>query len=232
MRRSRELADALQRMLDAADAKGAAGNADEWTMWQQAATDYWLLLHPELQHLRRAKPHVERTIERMTELAEHLSHAMDGIPDVWRFAKLSDEKIEHLARVGWFHELLKGLYEPFWAALEHKPNERDEIELMVRFLEADVYCHRSGYMKSDVIRAIRRSPVLLETVRSRLQDVVIHVVDGPDRREFRDYIRLAKKVDDEELRMRISARIGVDSEVVARHARWMLDGLTSRVDAG
>lgn len=121
---------------------------------------------------------------------------------------------------------MKGLYEPFWAALERKPNDLSEIELMVRFLEADVYCHRSGYMKSDVIRAIRRAPVLPNAIRKRLHRVVLDVIDRPDRREFSDYIRLAKKVADKGLHAQISARIDADSEIVARHARWMLDGLT------
>jgi hypothetical protein len=231
MFRSRDVDEARERMLDAYVAKNAVGNAhDEWTVWQQAATDYWLLLHPEFQHLRRRDPPADLTIERMGELAEHIERAMDGIPSNWRLQKASEEKIEHVARVGWYHELLRGIYEPFWVALEHKPNNAAEIELMVRFLEADVYCHRSGYMKSDVIRAIRRTPELSDAIRNRLQQVVIDVIDRPDRREFRDYIRLAKKVEDEALRAEIRARSGAESEVVARHARWMLEGLATEAN--
>jgi hypothetical protein len=214
-------------MLDADDAKKISQDHGEWTTWQQAATDYWLLLHPELRHLRRTDQVVDLTVEHMKELAEHLSHAMDGIPSRWRLEKPSEIKIERLARVGWFHELLKGLYDPIRAAIEAAPRDPDGMELLVRFLEADVYCHRSGYMKSDVIRAIRRSPEIPEPFRVRLQRVVVHLVDGPDRREFRDYIRLAKKADDEMLRDEIRGRANAESEIVARHVRWMLDGLAS-----
>lgn len=227
---SAEVARALQRMLDADDAKKVSQDHGQWTTWQCAATDYWLLLHPELRHLRRSDPPVELTIERMQELAEHLNHAMDGIPSNWRLQKPSEAKIEHLARVGWYHELLKALYEPMWVALEGPPGDPERLERLVQFLEADVYCHRSGYMKSDAIRAIRRIPTIAEPVRSRLQRVVIRLIDGPDRREFRDYIRLAKKVDDHALREQIRTRANSEFEIVARHARWMLEELSSSRD--
>src|SRR3954471_20128502 len=125
MQRSPEAALALRRMLDADDAKKISQDHGEWTTCQHAATNYWLLVHPELGHLRRSDPLVDLTVERMHELAANLSHAKDGIPSNWRLQKPSEAKVEHLARVGWFHELLKGLYEPMWAALAAPPGDRE-----------------------------------------------------------------------------------------------------------
>jgi hypothetical protein len=220
----RELA--LRRMLDADDAKNDAGNAnDPWAVWQRAATDYWLLVHPELRRLRRRDGAVLPTVSEMRERADHINRAMDGIPDNWRLRPPSADKIEHLARVGWYHELMAGLYDPIASALPKVGDDPSAIEVLTRFLEADVYCHRSGYTKSDVIRALAKATPSDAKTRRRLQGVVVAVVDGPDRREFRDYVRLARAVDDATMQTRLRGRLHAGAPVVARHARWILEGL-------
>ena len=81
-------------------------------------------------------------------------------------------------------------------------------------------------MKVDVIRVLCRTE-LSAPARERLRRVVLAVVDGRDRREFRAYVRLACVVDSpvlrDELRSRLAAR-----ELVRRHARWVLEGLGER----
>lgn len=224
---ARELA--LRRMLESDDAKNAADNENApWAVWQRAATDYWLLVHPELRRLRRGNGATLPTAGEMRERADHINRAMDGIPDNWRLRPPSADKVEHLARVGWYHELMAGLYDPITSALLKVGEDRSAVEVLTRFLEADVYCHRSGYTKSDVIRALTRAAPFDAETRRRLQRVVVAAVEGPDRREFRDYIRLARAVNDETLQTRLRERLDVDVRMVARHARWILEGLGSR----
>ncbi len=213
-------------MLEADDAKNDAGNAnEEWVAWQAAATAYWLLLHPALRRFRRDDGTTVPTVAGMRERADLINHAMDGIPETWRLMPPSAAKVEHLARVGWYHELMAGLYDPIASALQRVDLDRAAVETLVRFLEADVYCHRSGYMKSDVIRALTRATIIDRETRQRLRVVVVAAVDGRDRREFRDYVRLARFVDDENLRTVLRARLLAESPLVARHARWVLEGL-------
>jgi hypothetical protein len=102
------------------------------------------------------------------------------------------------------------------------------VETLVRFLEADVYCHRSGYQKADAIRFLTRARLSVESER-RLRDVVLAVVDDFDRREFRSYIRLARRVDDESLRAALRRRAFSDHRRTSRHARWVLKGLGERL---
>jgi hypothetical protein len=70
---------------------------------------------------------------------------MTDVPTTWRLARPSLAKAEHLARVGWFHELYAALYGPIEHAVKHvEGGDAAAVETLVRFLEADVYCHRSG----------------------------------------------------------------------------------------
>ena len=214
----------LQRMLDADDAKDRTNRYEDWTAWQRAATDYWVLRHPDLARYRRGEPTRSPSVAEMREKAELLSRAMDGVPDTWRLAPPSAEKAEHLARVGWFHELYAALYEPISSAIKRTADNRNAVETLVRFLESDVYCFRSGYMKADVIRALGRADLDDRTIR-RLRAVVLDVVDSYDRREYRAYVRLACRVDGDGLREALRERLTSSSTRVARHARWVLEGL-------
>jgi hypothetical protein len=101
------------------------------------------------------------------------------------------------------------------------------VETLVRFLEADVYCDRSGYMKADVIRILTRAD-LDEATLVRLRTVVLAAVEGFDRREFRSYIRLARRVDSDALRQELASRLGSATARTSRHAKWMLAGIDQR----
>jgi hypothetical protein len=120
---------------------------------------------------------------------------------------------------------MAGLYEPIEHAIDRlRRGDTSGIETLVRFVEADVYCHRSGYAKADAIRFLTRVP-LAGRVVARLRWVVLDTVDGPDRREFRAYVRLARRVDSDDFRRELRALLGSSNPTTARHARWMLDGL-------
>lgn len=212
-------------MLDADDVKNDSARREDWDEWQRAATEYWLLLHPELSWFRRGNPGRTPSIEEFRERGEALWAARDSVPSGWRLAPPSLEKAEHLARIGWFHELLAAVYGPVDHAIERiRQGDDSGVETLVRFLEADVYCHRSGYVKADAIRFVTRAS-LSEAVMKRLRGVVLEVVDSHDRREFRSYIRLARPVDSDGLRQELRDRLDSDNPRTVRHAQWMLDGL-------
>jgi hypothetical protein len=216
-------------MLEAEHALEAKrSNDDLWAVWQRAATDYWVLLHPELARFRAGDPHSTPTIGEMRERAKLVAHAMDGIPETWRLAADSPIRNEQSARVGWLHELMGGLYGPITDAMARlHDGDLSGVETLVRFLEADVYCDRSGYMKADVIRILTRAD-LDEATLARLRTVALAAVDGFDRREFRSYIRLARRVDSDALRQELASRLGSATARTSRHAKWMLAGIDQR----
>jgi hypothetical protein len=98
------------------------------------------------------------------------------------------------------------------------------LETAVNFLDADPWFQRSGYIKAELIRHISRIEIP-QAITERLRAVVLAIVDRRDRREFRQYCRLARKVDSPELREELSLRLQDDDPAVRRRARWALDAL-------
>lgn len=96
------------------------------------------------------------------------------------------------------------------------------LKSVLTFLELDPWGRGAGYLKEDLIKLVTR--VELGTrAAERLRQVVLNVVDGRDRREFRRYCALARKVYDPELRDELLKRLGNEEPVVRRHAGWVLD---------
>lgn len=95
------------------------------------------------------------------------------------------------------------------------------LETAVRFLEADPWFFHSGFVKAELIRSLKRLEIPPAAVE-RLRRVVLNVVDRCDRREFRHYCRLARKVDSPDLRRDLALRIQSDDPDVARRARWAM----------
>jgi len=98
---------------------------------------------------------------------------------------------------------------------------------MVDFLAADPYFFRSGYLKAEVIRAIRKVQIP-PAQADRLRRVALDVLDAGDRREFRHYCRLARKVCSPELEAEIQGRCDTGPRDVRRRAGWMLYAIRQR----
>jgi hypothetical protein len=130
-----------------------------------------------------------------------------------------------------FHQALGVLYpDDFWAALERLRNgDASAAEPAIAFLEVDPWCFRSGYAKETILRALKRVDVTPRQAK-RLRAVVLRAVDSGDRREFRGYCQLARRLDDHELRARLLDRLRSPDAGTARRALWMLDAL--RVELG
>ncbi len=126
---------------------------------------------------------------------------------------------------------LEAAYPPgFWQvheALKKGRAKRRSIETAIEFLEADPWFNGSGYVKEDLIRFVKRLPLDPEQ-SARLRQVVLNVVDGRDRREFRHYCRLALWVFDSDLLQELETRSASPDEGIRRRATWMLEMLTNR----
>jgi hypothetical protein len=68
------------------------------------------------------------------------------------------------------------------------------IETAVRFLEADPWFHRSGYVKEELLRRLKHAALSPEQAR-RLSDLVIRSLTGGAGRVFRYYKNLAPRLD-------------------------------------
>jgi hypothetical protein len=100
------------------------------------------------------------------------------------------------------------------------------IDSAVTFLEVDPLFHRSGYIKADLLRHLKRAQ-LSEDQKSRLRGVVIARVQGQDSREFRHYARIAVAIEDASLRSALQLSHESTDPMEARHAKWLLEALDS-----
>jgi hypothetical protein len=91
----------------------------------------------------------------------------------------------------------------------------------ILFLEADPWFFRSGYLKQKVLRALKGAALEPEEA-ARLKGVFLLVVDSRERREFREYCRLAAKVPIAGLRDELTKRLESSDEGVRRRATEML----------
>lgn len=98
------------------------------------------------------------------------------------------------------------------------------VEDAIRFLEADPYFFRSGYLKADLLRYLARVP-LAEQQEARIREVVLARVNGPTRREFRRYCRMARRLSTPELVARLRTVAESEPGTAARHARWVLQAI-------
>jgi two-component SAPR family response regulator len=104
------------------------------------------------------------------------------------------------------------------------------IETAIHFLKADVYEHRSGYLKEYIWRYLLRVP-LTERQAERLLQVARKYLQRRMTREFRSMCRLANRIADKEFResIRALADSASDKEVSAR-AKLLSAYLTSLSD--
>jgi hypothetical protein len=98
------------------------------------------------------------------------------------------------------------------------------IGAAVDFLESDPHFHRSGYIKADILRYLKRAD-LDERQRDRLRRVVLDRVRGPDTREFRRYCRIATVLDSGWFRRSLMDQLENPDPVTKRHAEWVLIAL-------
>jgi hypothetical protein len=196
--------------------------------WDNAAADYYVALHPDESKWRKSGS--EQGIPSIDEIRQRAAvadRANKGIPKNGRLDPDPDRHDEWSAQLGWFHETQRAVFTDDFLAAYAALRESDPSGLgyCIRFLEADPWCFRSGYMKSQLIGAISRFD-LDEAMRSRLAVVVLAVVDDPrPRREIRRYGTLAHAAMSPDLRTGLEQRAMAADPQVRFNARQVLDRL-------
>lgn len=133
-----------------------------------------------------------------------------------------------------FDMALEAAYPPqFWEDYENLRSGTDlnALETAIEFLEADPYFFRSGYVKENLLRRVRRYTLAPEHIY-RLQSVVLNVVDKHFCREFREYCKLARKVDSADFRLQLDSRTRDTDKSVQTRAQWVLDWLAKSGSKG
>lgn len=148
------------------------------------------------------------------------------VDDLLKAAVVSGDRELHSLAAEVFHKAVTAAYPPgFWEDFYRlRDGDPAGLERAVRFLEADPWFFRSGYVKADLLRFIKRTD-LSPAYRRRLRRVLLAAVSHRDRREFRYYCRLARTLDDPELRQALAQRLTDSDAGVRRRARWMLEAL-------
>jgi hypothetical protein len=136
----------------------------------------------------------------------------------------------------------RALYTPeFLAALESlRLGDVAAAEWATVFLEADPRCFRAGYVSERILRYLARmASNLPAAVKTRLANVILAAVDDtwrpepwgpnpwrpdstPQRREFKWFCRLARKLDAPELTRQLAERLHSRDPAVAERARLAL----------
>ncbi|MCA9805302.1 MAG: hypothetical protein KC777_25205 [Cyanobacteria bacterium HKST-UBA02] len=122
-----------------------------------------------------------------------------------------------------FHQSIREAFpDGFWESLEALSKEDiSGLETAIKFLEDDPYFFRSGYIKADILKYVRRVRLSASDAK-RLRRVVIAAIKVGDRREFRWYCKLARRVESPAFRNDIEQLLHHDDEGVRRRARWVL----------
>jgi hypothetical protein len=182
-------------------------------------------VHGRLRELSTKPPQFDQV--RMAERAESarlLLHDAARLPE--RRKEKSDDHETWRKCIDLFNRCLSEAFPAgFWNDFERlKKGDTSGLETAIRFLEADPWFFRSGYLKADLIRFICRCPLTAEQA-DRLRDVVLNAIELRDRREFRQFANLGRVVQSEEFREEVSKRLLHEDEAVRRRARWVLDSL-------
>ena len=131
-----------------------------------------------------------------------------------------------IASIERFNAALAVAYpENFWSDLDDlRAGNLRHIETALSFLEADPLFFRSGYTKTEVLRAIKRLP-LTPGHEIRLRRVILHLITTRGGREFRQYCHLARRLDGAGFRESSAALLVSEDPAIARRAQWVLSAV-------
>jgi hypothetical protein len=132
------------------------------------------------------------------------------------------ETARYKAAVEEFWSAHGALYRDVWQARRQvEQGDPAGCEMLIAFLEADVWAYRSGYEKQVTARQLKQVN-LSEDHRRRLRTVLLKVVDAGTRWEFRENCRLARVVADGDFRAALEERTGSTDEGVRWRSHEML----------
>jgi hypothetical protein len=158
---------------------------------------------------------------RLRELDDTINRELPKRNDEWRRACAGFHRsFDSSAFPGGLERHLKAL----------KMGDAYAVELAVTFLEVDAMFHRSGYIKEEIIRRLKKAELSPKQVK-RLGNTIVRVVDDRDCREFRRFCQLARQVGTAELVRELRSRAEGANADVSRRAKWVLDAMDVRPEA-
>jgi hypothetical protein len=157
-----------------------------------------------------------------TNLANQAHRILTGTFDVFynRNRKLPEDRVAWLNAVEVFDKAVQEAYSAV-SLTQLKEGSPAGLEVAVAFLEADPWFFSSGYAKAELIRLINRFKLSIH-LKKRLQKVVLAAIEIGDRREFRSYCRLAKKIYSPNFRYQLLQLQENPSIDVQRRSHWVL----------
>lgn len=134
--------------------------------------------------------------------------------------------VRWLAAIERFEKALHKAYpEHFWTHLDDlRAGNTRYVETALSFLEADPIFFRSGYIKVDVLRALKRLP-MTQNDQTRLRTIVLDRIKSRGGREFRHYCHLARSIDGAGFRTSVETLAASSNPAIARRARWALEAM-------
>jgi hypothetical protein len=120
-----------------------------------------------------------------------------------------------------FRSAVEAFYAPYEEVLAGvRAGRRDAIEEATRFLVADPWCFRSGYLKAELMHALANTP-LPSHVHEPLREVVLHRIVDRQPRLLRYATQLAASLWDQELEAKV-ARFELEGSPEQRRAAAQL----------
>lgn len=120
-----------------------------------------------------------------------------------------------------FQSAVQAFYAPYEAVLEGvRAGRRDAIEEATRFLVADPWCFRSGYLKAELMHALANT-LLPSHVLEALREVVLNRIVDRQPRLLRYATQLAASLWDQELEAKVT-RLEVEGSPEQRRAAAQL----------
>jgi len=113
-----------------------------------------------------------------------------------------------------------------------RKSKPEAIEQAILYLEVDPWYFRSGYLKERLVRKLKAANLSTKNC-NRLLKVIWNVARGKNRREFRDYCRLAAVVASEDFRQML-AGVSAENDTEAKgkftYLRMHLDRHTTKTE--
>lgn len=107
-----------------------------------------------------------------------------------------------------------------------KCGDAQAVEMAVRYLEADPWYFRSGYIKEQLLKELKGT-ALREDQRHRLRAVILERINKGCGREFRRYCRLARTLTTTEFAQRVRKAMRSADVNISRRAGWVMTSLES-----
>jgi hypothetical protein len=174
-------------------------------------------------HGKRPETGVSARAEHLADLDRELRRAYQARDG----SAARDEIWAKAARA--FNEGCRSFYEPYEGVVAGvRKGRADAIDEAVRFLVADPWCFRSGYLKADLMHALANTALPAHAVNP-LRDVVVRRITQPQPRLLRYAAQLAANLWSDSFERELQRLRAEGSPADQAAARSVIDGARHRL---